>query len=131
MAEIDLDPTPEGELALQVLALPCDTNSHGDVYGGWLMSQMDLAGTVIAQEIAEGRVTTVAVSNMAFLRPVPVGATVSCYCEVLELGRSSIKTRIEVWVKHCGKVQHKVTEGEFVYVAIDDFGRTRRLPDGG
>lgn len=130
MADIDKDPMPGGELALQVLAMPVATNAFGDVYGGWLMSQMDQAGAVVAQAEAQGRVTTVAVSNMVFMSPVPVGSTVSCYCEVLELGRSSIRTRIEVWVKHCGKAQYKVTEAEFVYVAIDDHGRTRRLPDG-
>lgn len=128
MAYIDQDPTPGGELALQTLALPKDANSNGDVFGGWLMSQMDLAGAIIAREMAKGRVTTVAVGSMSFLRPVPMGSVVSCYCEVMEVGRSSIKTRIEVWVKHYEKIQQKVTEGEFVYVAIDDSGRTRPVP---
>lgn len=129
MPNIDEDPLPNGELALQTLALPKDTNSNGDVFGGWLMSQMDLAGAIAAREIARGRVTTVAVGSMAFLRPVPVGSAVSCYCEVLEVGRSSIKVLIEVWVKQYEKhVQNKVTEGEFVYVAIDDSGRTRPVP---
>ena len=129
MPNIDEDPLPNGELALQTLALPKDTNSNGDVFGGWLMSQMDLAGAIAAREIARGRVTTVAVGSMAFLRPVPVGSAVSCYCDVLEVGRSSIKVLIEVWVKQYEKhVQHKVTEGEFVYVAIDDSGRTRPVP---
>jgi acyl-CoA thioesterase YciA len=126
MTTIDEDPKPSGEVSLQTLALPKDTNSNGDVFGGWLMSQMDLAGAIMAREVAKGRVTTVAVGSMAFLRPVPVGATVSCYCEVLEIGRSSIKTLVEVWVKHYDRNgQQKVTEGEFVFVAIDDFGRTR------
>lgn len=128
MAKIDEDPVPTGVLALQTLAMPKDTNSNGDVFGGWLMSQMDLAGAIVAREIAKGRVTTVAVGSMAFLRPVPVGSTVSCYCETLEIGRSSIKTRVEVWVKHYERPsQQKVTEGDFVYVAIDDFGRTRSV----
>lgn len=126
MAKIDEDPVPSGELALQTLAMPKDTNSNGDVFGGWLMAQMDLAGAIVAREVAKGRVTTVAVGSMAFLRPVPVGATVSCYCDILEIGRSSIKTLVEVWVKHYDRnAQQKVTEGEFVYVAIDDTGRTR------
>lgn len=130
MAKIDEDPTPSGELALQTLAMPKDTNSNGDVFGGWLMSQMDLAGAIMARETARGRVTTVAVGNMVFLRPVPVGSTVSCYCEIQEVGRSSIKTLVEVWVRHYAKPgQHKVTEGEFVYVAIDDHGRTRPVKD--
>lgn len=128
MAKIDEDPKPNGELALQTLAMPKDTNSNGDVFGGWLMSQMDLAGAIIAREVAKGRVTTVAVGSMAFLRPVPVGSTVTCYCEILEIGRSSIKTLVEVWVKHYERsMQQKVTEGEFVYVAIDNSGRTRAV----
>lgn len=126
MAKIDEDPRPSGELALQTLALPRDTNSNGDIFGGWLMSQMDLAGAITAREVAKGRVTTVAVGSMSFLRPVPVGAIVSCYCDILDVGRSSIRTRVEVWVKHYNDAaQQKVTEGEFIYVAIDDRGRTR------
>jgi acyl-CoA thioesterase YciA len=122
----DRDPTPNGELVLQTLTLPKDTNSNGDVFGGWLMYQMDLAGAIAARELAKGRVTTVAVGTMAFLRPVPVGATVSCHCEVINVGRSSITTVIEVWVKHYSfPTQQKVTECEFVYVAIDSAGRTR------
>lgn len=129
MTLIDEDPVPNGELVLQTLALPRDTNSNGDIFGGWLMSQMDLGGAIAAREIARGRVTTVAVGNMAFLRPVPVGSTVSCYCEILDVGRASIKTLVEVWVKQYNKAeQQKVTEGEFVYVAIDDVGRTRPIP---
>ncbi len=130
MADIDEDPTPSGELVLQTLALPKDTNNNGDVFGGWLMSQMDLGGAIAAREVAEGRVTTVAVGNMVFLRPVPVGSTVSCYCEITEVGRSSIKTLVEVWVKQYNQAPQKVTEGEFVYVAIDDSGRTRPVKRG-
>lgn len=130
MARLDEEPKPSGELVLQTLALPRDTNSNGDIFGGWLLSQMDLAGAIAAREIAKGRVTTVAVGSMAFLRPVPVGSTVSCYCEILDVGRSSIKTIVEVWVKQYDRnAQLKVTEGEFVYVAIDDAGRTRPVPN--
>lgn len=129
MHGMDDDPTPNGTLTLQTLSMPKDTNPYGDVFGGWLMSQMDLGGAILAQEIAKGRVTTVAVSSMGFLRPVPVGATISCYAECLEIGRTSIKVMIEVWIKdwHNGDAG-KVTEGEFVYVAIDDSGRTRPVP---
>jgi len=129
MPDIDEDPTPIGNLALQTLAMPADTNPNGDVFGGWLMSQMDLAGSILAQEIAQGRITTVAVSNMHFLRPVPVGATVSCYADAIDIGRSSITVRVCVWIKPPSqKTSVKVTEGEFVFVAIDDNGRTRALP---
>ena len=129
MAEIDEDPKPSGQLALQLLAHPKDTNAFGDVYGGWLMSHMDLAGAISARELAHGRVTTVASGSMAFLRPVPVGSTVSCYTHIVEKGRSSIKVLVEVWIHRYERNNvQKVTEGEFVYVAIDDSGRTRPLP---
>lgn len=123
---LDENPTPTGTLTLQTLSMPANTNPYGDIFGGWLMSQMDLAGAILAQEVAKGRVTTVAVGSMVFLRPVPVGATVSCYATAYEIGRTSIRTMIEAWIKVCttGEVA-KVTEGEFVYVAIDDNGRTR------
>lgn len=126
---LDEDPTPTGTLTLQTLSMPGDTNPYGDIFGGWLMSQMDLAGAILAQDIAKGRVTTVAVGSMVFLRPVPVGATVSCYATAEEIGRTSIRTMIEVWIKvnETGEVA-KVTEGEYVYVAIDGNGRTRPVP---
>ncbi len=128
MSDIDEDPKPNGILTLQTLTMPADTNSNGDIFGGWLLSQMDLAGAILAHDYAEGRVTTVAVGGMSFLRPVPVGATVSCYTQAIETGRSSVRMLVEVWIKsnRTGGVE-KVTEGEFVYVAIDDNGRTRPL----
>ncbi|MEX2961812.1 acyl-CoA thioesterase [Microbulbifer sp. TYP-18] len=129
MSPIDEEPLPSGTLTLQTLAMPGDTNPQGDVYAGWLMSQMDLAGAILAQTIARGRVTTVATGNMVFLRPVPVGSTVSCYAEAMEVGRSSIRTMVEVWLTRVDSgEQVKVTEGEFIFVAIDDHGHTRPLP---
>jgi acyl-CoA hydrolase len=88
--ELDTHPLPFGELALQTIAMPKDTNANGDIFGGWLLSQMDLAGSITASELAEGRVATVAIEGMSFLTPVHVGAVVSCYCDVLETGRSSV-----------------------------------------
>ncbi|GAB3324655.1 acyl-CoA thioesterase [Haliea atlantica] len=128
MSDIDSTPVPQGELALQVVAMPRDTNATGDIYGGWLLSQMDMAGAVTATEVAGGRVATVAVEGMAFMTPVHVGAVVSCYCDVLEIGRSSVRIVVEVWInsKHDGE-PIKVTEGEFVFVAIDEKGRTRAI----
>ncbi|MEP5569231.1 MAG: acyl-CoA thioesterase [Halioglobus sp.] len=128
MNDIDSTPVPHGELALQTVAMPKDTNPNGDIFGGWLMSQMDIAGMVTAAEVAQGRVATVAIDAMAFLTPVHVGAVVTCYCDVLEIGRSSIRIIVEVWInsKHDGE-PIKVTEGEFVFVAIDDNGRTRAI----
>ena len=128
MSDIDDAPVPQGELALQTVALPKDTNASGDIFGGWLLSQMDIAGMITASEVARGRVATVAVEGMAFLTPVHVGAVVSCYCDVLETGRSSIRIMVEVWINspHDGEPL-KVTEGEFVFVAIDESGRTRAI----
>ena len=126
--DIDTNPIPHGDLALQTVAMPKNTNPSGDIFGGWLMSQMDIAGMVTASEVAGGRVATVAIDGMAFLTPVHVGAVVSCYCDVLEIGRSSIRIVVEEWIKskHDGE-PIKVTEGEFVFVAIDENGRTRAI----
>lgn len=128
MSDIDSAPVPQGELALQLIAMPRDTNANGDIFGGWLLSQMDLAGSVTAAEVARGKVATVAVEGMVFLTPVHLGAVVSCYSDVLEIGRSSIRIVVEVWInsQHDGE-PIKVTEGEFVFVAIDKNGRTRAI----
>jgi acyl-CoA thioesterase YciA len=128
MSDIDTNPLPQGELALQTVAMPKDTNASGDIFGGWLLSQMDLAGLITAMDVAGGRTATVAINGMAFLTPVHVGAVVSCYCDVLEVGRSSIRIVVEVWInsQHEGE-PIKVTEGEFVFVAIDENGRTRAI----
>jgi len=128
MNDIDSAPIPHGDLALQTVAMPKDTNASGDIFGGWLLSQMDIAGLITAMEVARGRAATVAINGMAFLTPVHVGAVVSCYCDVLEIGRSSIRIVVEVWInsQHDGEPL-KVTEGEFVYVAIDENGRTRAI----
>jgi acyl-CoA thioesterase YciA len=128
MSDIDTTPLPHGDLALQTVTMPKDTNASGDIFGGWLLSQMDIAGMITASEVANGRVATVAINGMAFLTPVHVGAVVSCYCDVLETGRSSIRIIVEVWiVSQQDREPIKVTEGEFVYVAIDENGRTRAI----
>ena len=128
MNPIDENPRPQGELALQTVAMPADTNANGDIFGGWLLSQMDIAGGVAAAEVARGRVATVAVQGMSFLTPVHVGAVVSCYCDILDIGRSSVRVLIEVWInsQHDGD-PIKVTEGEFIYVALDNAKRTRTI----
>lgn len=124
----DENPTPTGQLMLQALTMPSDTNPSGDIYGGWLMTKMDLAGSIKAQAIAAGRVTTVAVGSMVFLRPIPVGSNVGFFVEVEEVGRSSIRTLVEAWLMDPeGDEPLKVTEGEFVFVAIDGNGRTRPI----
>lgn len=128
MLDDDLDPLPEGELALQTIAMPADANFNGDIFGGWLVSQMDLAGAVSARKVARGRVATVAIDGMAFLRPVPIGSVISCHTQLLEVGRSSMKILVEVWITDLNDHRAKVTEGQFTFVAIDETGRTRPVP---
>ena len=121
------DPIPQGDLALQITALPRETNGFGDIYGGWLVSQMDLAGTAMASKIAGGRIATVAIDRMAFMVPVAVGAQLSFYTQTLEVGRSSIRMLVEVWSDDpLSSEWRKVTEAVFVFVAIDG----RRTPPG-
>ncbi len=132
MTAINQPPQPRGDLTLQTIAMPKDTNANGDIFGGWLLSQMDLGSAILAQRIAQGRVTTVAISEMAFLRSVPVGAIASCYCELVKVGRSSMTINVEVWINiESTNEPAKVTEGEFVFVAIDDDGKTRVVPKQG
>lgn len=128
MAIIDPNPKPTGKLALQTIAMPSDTNANGDIFGGWLVSQMDLAGGVTAGRLARGRVATVAIDRMTFMQPVKVGAIISCYCEVAAIGRSSIELVVEVWASYPeDDAAHKVTDGNFIFVAIDNNGRTRTI----
>ncbi len=127
MDNLDDNPRPIGELALQTVAMPKDTNANGDIFGGWLLSQMDIAGSIAAVKVAGGRVATVAIDSMAFLVPVQVGAIVSCYTDVVSVGRSSIQVLVEVWTHDDGDQRTKVTEGLFVFVAIDEAGRTRSI----
>lgn len=121
---------PRGELTIQTLAMPADTNPSGDIFGGWLLSQMDIAGGIIAGRRARGRITTVAVEGMVFHRPVWVGDVVCCYAELLKVGTTSLTVRVEAWVvrRHDPVDRFKVTEGEFTYVALDHAGVKRRVP---
>ncbi len=118
--------TPTGTLTLQTMTMPADTNPFGDIFGGWVMAQMDIAGAIHANEVAHGRVTTVAVGSMVFMRPVPVGAVISCYTSTLRIGNTSIRVKVEVWIKDFLTQQiSQVTQGEYVYVAIDEAGHKR------
>ena len=128
MSDIDTNPRPQGELALQTVAMPKDTNASGDIFGGWLLSQMDIAASIAAAKIAGGRVATVAIDSMSFLVPVQVGAIVGCYTEINGVGSSSIQVLVEVWAQNQTSTEKsKVTEGLFVFVAIDEDGRTRAI----
>ncbi|MEI9987879.1 MAG: hotdog domain-containing protein [Aliidongia sp.] len=119
---------PAGEAALRTIAMPADANPNGDIFGGWLLSQMDLAGSVLAKESAVGRVATVGIEAMKFHKPVMIGDEVSCYCRVLRIGNTSVTVHIESWVRRSiGRERHKVTEGVFTYVALDDHRRPRPI----
>lgn len=116
--------TPAGELVIRTIAMPADANGNGDIFGGWLVSQMDLGGAILARNTARSRVTTVAIDGMAFLHPVAVGDTVSCYARLERIGRTSMKIDVEVWVQRfTDGAQLRVTEGIFTYVAINDDGQ--------
>ena len=123
---------PRGSLLLRTLAMPADTNPSGDIFGGWLMSQMDIGGAILANELAQGRVVTVAVDAISFLRPVAVGDVVCCYGFCSNVGRTSLKVKMEVWVKkvagdYIGE-RYCVTEATYTYVAVDGCSRPRLLP---
>lgn len=119
---------PQGQLAIQTIAMPADTNANGDIFGGWLVSQMDLAGAVIAKQHAHGRVVTVAIDSMSFHQPVQVGDLVCCYGAVVKVGTTSMTIRVEVWtISMTTEELCHVTEGNFIYVAIDDKGAPRPI----
>lgn len=118
-----------GQLTIRTTAMPADTNPNGDIFGGWLMGQMDIAGGSTAIQRAQGRVATVAVDAMTFHKPVFVGDEVSCYTRIERVGNTSISIRVETWVRRARTRELiKVTEGTFVYVAIDGNGRPRPVP---
>lgn len=114
--------------ALRTIAMPADTNANGDIFGGWLLSQMDLAGSVLATQEAGARVATVGIEGMSFKKPVKVGDEVSCYCRIERIGNTSITIHLESWARpHIDRLAHKVAEGKFTYVAIDAEGRPIRV----
>ncbi|HBO38242.1 MAG TPA: acyl-CoA thioester hydrolase YciA [Pasteurellaceae bacterium] len=122
---------PDGSLILRTLAMPSDTNANGDIFGGWIMSQMDMGGAILAKEIAKGRVVTVAVDKITFLRPISVGDVVCCYGKLLDVGRSSMQVKVEVWIKKVYegvRDRHCVTKALFTYVATDKEGKPRAVP---
>lgn len=129
---------PEGELLLRTSPMPGDTNACGDIFGGWIMSQMDIAGGMLAIEITGGRTVTVAVDAMKFIRPIKVGDVVCCYGRAEKIGRTSITIRLEVWVKpgfletelDRDREMFKVTEAAFTFVAVDQNGRKRQFATG-
>jgi acyl-CoA thioesterase YciA len=119
---------PTTEPALRAIAMPADTNPHGDIFGGWLLCQMDLAGSTFATRHANGRVVTVAITAMVFHRPVLIGDEVTCYCNVEKTGHTSITVKIESWARRRIAMDAiKVTEGVFTYVRVGADGRPQPI----
>ncbi|GAB3350749.1 MULTISPECIES: acyl-CoA thioesterase [Chromohalobacter] len=133
MHELDDIPTPQGELTLKLVTRRQDTNLYGDIPGGWLIAQMDQAAELAAGRLASGRTATVATESMDFLCPVRIGAMVNIFTKISEVGRSSIKVDVEVWIRppheRSPEERYKVTEARFVMVALDDNGRIRPVPE--
>ena len=128
MSGAEEEAAPRGDLALRVPAVPADTNASGDIFGGWIMGMMDMAAGSVAHEIAAGRVATVAVSDLVFLRPVHVGDLISCYCELVRIGRTSITIDVDVWARRSRPIRHeRVTKARFVMVAVDASGTPRAV----
>ena len=125
----DTNTEPNGTLTIRTLAMPADTNPSGDIFGGWVMSQMDLAGAIAAVEVARGRVATVAVEAMTFIAPVKVGDILCVYTRVERVGTTSITIALEAWARRNRIADRvKVTDGRFVYVALDEAGKKRAVP---
>ncbi len=126
---VDTD-EPRGQLAIRTAAMPADTNASGDIFGGWLLAQMDIAGGITAMARAEGRVVTVAVEAMKFHLPVRVGDVLCAYADLVRVGTTSLTYRVEAWVlrRAHAKQREKVTEGLFTYVALDENARPRPVP---
>ena len=120
---------PRGVLTVRVSAMPADTNANGDIFGGWVLSRMDQAGGIAGVERAHGRVVTIALDAMKFIRPVRVGDVLEVYTEVETVGRTSMKIHVEAWARRFQThIHEKVTDANFTFVAIDDNGRPRPIP---
>ena len=121
-----IDAKPRGRLTVQVLAMPADTNANGDIFGGWVVSQMDIACGIAARDAAKGRAVTVAIDAMNFIRPVRVGDVLCVYTALERIGRTSMTFHVEAWViRFLTRTEEKVTDARFAFVAIDDSGRPR------
>ena len=126
---MDDDTEPKGDLILRTIAMPSDVNMNGDIFGGWVLSQMDIAAGIVSREISQGRSATIAVDAMKFIRPVAIGDVLCVYAQLLRVGRSSMAIEIEAWVRR-GTIgaREKVTEAIFTFVAIDENGAPRPVP---
>jgi acyl-CoA thioesterase YciA len=125
---VDAGTEPTGTLTIRTLAMPADTNPAGDIFGGWVLSQMDIAGSIHAVETVMGRVATVAVEAMTFIAPVKVGDVLCIYTRVERIGTTSITIAMEAWARRNRIAERvKVTQGRFVYVALDEHGNKRKI----
>jgi acyl-CoA thioesterase YciA len=123
------DVRPVGELTLRTLAMPADANAAGDIFGGWVMAQMDLACGIRAAERAKGRVVTAAVKEMSFAKPMKIGDTLCIYIDITKVGRSSMTLRVEAWAqRYLSDLMERVTHADFVMVALDGEGKPTRVP---
>ncbi|MBL4646964.1 MAG: acyl-CoA thioesterase, partial [Rhizobiales bacterium] len=129
MGTKDLEGEPTGALTIRTIAMPADTNANGDIFGGWVMSRMDQAGGIAGVERAQGRVVTVAVEAMTFIKPVKVGDVLCVYCDIERVGRTSMKIHVQAFAKRflTGE-RDMVTDAIFTFVAIDDNGQPRPVP---
>ena len=127
--EMSVDGAPRGALTVRIIAMPADTNANGDIFGGWVLSRMDQAGGIAGVERARGRVVTVAIDAMQFIRPVRVGDVLEVYTEVESIGRTSMNIHVEAWARRFQThVREQVTQAMFKFVAIDDAGKPRPIP---
>lgn len=133
MTEVSTEKHPQGMLVLRTLAMPKDTNPSGDIFGGWILAQMDIAGGLMSSEIARGRTVTVSVEKMVFEKPVRVGDTICVYAELARVGRTSLDIKLEVWARQLAGAyeadRQLVTEGVFRYVALDEHGKPRVIEE--
>lgn len=130
MSELVDSDKPHGLMTLRTVAMPADTNAAGDIFGGWVLSQMDLAGSITAGHRAQGRTVTVAVDRMKFIRPVKVGDVLCVYTELGRVGRTSIEVHLEAWAMSRGLgARSKVTQATFTFVHVDDAGHPSAVPE--
>jgi acyl-CoA thioesterase YciA len=128
-SETSVNGAPRGALTVRIIAMPADTNANGDIFGGWVLSRMDQAGGIAGVERARGRVVTVAIDAMQFIRPVRVGDVLEVYTEVESIGRTSMQIHVEAWARRFQThVREQVTQAMFKFVAIDDAGKPRPIP---
>jgi acyl-CoA thioesterase YciA len=131
-AALNAEAEPRGDLCIRTLAMPADTNANGDIFGGWLLSQMDIGGGIFASKVAKSRTVTVAIEAMSFRKAVYVGDLVSVYGNLVRIGRTSVTVHLEAWaLRRKEMLSIVVTDGNFTYVSIDDQGHPQAIQRDG